>query len=185
MSFVTNISPNPVWQLVDQSGNILASMNNNGATPQTVGAAGTAYGVSGLVKKVKVLISSAQLLALRATPILNLIPAAGASSFNQVLQVSFRYLFGTVAYTLNAGTIKLFYGPVASAKALTASVATGLVDQVANRTTLGQAILGQANLTDAQALNVDIELGNDGAAELSLGDGTLEVIIFYKIVTVP
>lgn len=184
MTIATKTSPNPIWQLLDLNGNVSAALNNNGSTPSTVGPAGTAYGVAGLISKVKVLVSSAQLLALRATP-LSLIPAPGTNSIIGVANVAFRYLFGTVAYTLNAGTIKLFYGPVANAKALTASIAAGTVDQVANRIIVSQALTAAGILTDAQGFNVDIQLGNDGAAELTLGDGTLEVVVGYKIMTLP
>lgn len=188
MTIAAKLSPEPVWQLLDLNGTVTAALNTNGSTPSTVGPPGTAYGVSGFLSKVKVLISAAQLKALKATP-LSLIPApgvvAGGGRIIGVANVAFRYLFGTTAYTLNAGTIKLFYGPVANAKPLTASVAAGLVDQVVNSTIVSQPLVAAGVLTDAQAFNVDIELGNDGAAELTLGDGTLEVVIGYKIMALP
>jgi hypothetical protein len=173
------ISPNPVWQILDENNEVIASLNNDGSTPSSPGQPG----VAGLINKIKITLTAAQLNALKTTPV-SLIPAPGANRFIQVLGITGRYLFGTTAFTLNAGTLKLFYGLVATAKALTADM-SALLTQVVNATTIGQAVLGNATLTDAQALNVDIEAGNDGAANYTLGDGTVEFIIEYKIVQVP
>ncbi len=176
---MTLISPNPVWQIIDESGAVIASLNNDGSTP-TIPNAG---GVAGLINKVKFILTSAQLLALKTTPI-SIIPAPGANKIIEIIDIAARLVFGTTAYTLNAGTLKLFYGPVASAKALTADM-SALLTQGANATTLNQPILGNATLTDAQAINVAIQAGNDGAANYTLGDGTIEFIIEYKIIALP
>lgn len=173
------ISPNPVWQLVDENGDIITSINNTGATPTTPGGGP----VAGPVSKVKFTLTSAQLLAMKATPV-SILPAPGASRYYHVIGVTARYLFGGTAYTLNGGTLKLFYGPAASAKALTADM-SALLTQAVNATTIGQAVLGLATLTDAQALNVDLEVANDGAAEVTLGNGTVEFIIEFEVVAVP
>jgi hypothetical protein len=173
------ISPNPVWQLVDEGGDIIASLNNTGATPTVAGNPP----VAGPVSKVKVLLTAAQLNAIKTTPI-NLVPAPGPNRYLQVLGITARYLFGTTAFTLNAGTLKLFMGAVASAKALTADM-SALLTQVVNATTIGQAVLGLATLTDAQAINVSIQIGNDGAANYTLGDGTVEFIVIFEVVSVP
>lgn len=175
----TRISPNPVWQLLDEGGDTIASLNNDGSTPTNPGQPG----VAGLVNKIKLTLTAAQLNALKTTPI-SIIPAPGASKFIQVLGVSARLLFGTTAFTLNAGTLKLFMGAVANAKALTADM-SALLTQTVNATTIGQAVLGLATLTDAQGINVDVEAGNDGAANYTLGDGTVEFIIQYKIIGLP
>jgi hypothetical protein len=179
MGIADRISPNPVVQYVDENGETIFSMNNTGATPTTAGAGP----VAGPVSKVKFTLTSAQLLALRATPV-TILPAPGASRYYHVIGVTGRYLFGGVAYTLNAGTLKLFMGPVASAKALTADM-SALLTQGTNATTIGQAVLGLATLTDAQALNVALQAGNDGAAEFTLGTGTVEFIVEFEVVAVP
>lgn len=175
------ISPNPVWQLLDQGGDVIVSINNDGSSTIPVGQTGP---VASLVDQIKFTLTPAQLKALRATPV-SIIPAPGAGKFIQVEEVSVYYKFATTAYTLNAGTLKLFHGPVANAKPLTAALETGLIDQTANRSNLDITILATGNLTDAQALNVDIEAGNAGAAEFTLGDGTVEFFVNYQIITVP
>lgn len=183
----TRISPNPVWQLIDQGGDIIATINNDGsATIPAGGSTATAgpNGTSVLSLQTKVLISSAQLLALKGTP-LTLISAPGPGKLIVTNQATFRYVFNSVAYTLNAGTIKLFQGPVANAKTLTASVATGLIDQVVNTTNIGVPTTATGNLTDAQAVNTAVMIANDGAAEFTLGNGTLEVIVDYQVIAVP
>jgi hypothetical protein len=180
MSGIANrISPNPVWQLVDEGGDIIASLNSTGATPTTPGLPP----VAGLISKIKLTLTAAQLNAIKTTPI-SIIPAPGANRYLQVIGVTARLLFGTTAFTLNAGTLKLFLGPVANAKALTADM-SALLTQVVNATTIGQAVLGNATLTDAQALNVPIQIGNDGAANYTLGDGTVEFIVIFEVVAVP
>lgn len=170
------ISPNPVWQLIDQGGDIIASINNDGSSSQPVGQA---QGVASFVNQMRFVVSSAQLLALKTTPV-SLIPAPGAGKMIQVLGCDMRIVFGGTAYTLNAGTLKVFYGPVANAKAITGDQ-SALLTQIANATTLNAAISAETTLTDAQALNVDVELGNDGAANYTLGNGTLVVYLEYEI----
>lgn len=177
----TRISPNPVWQLVDQGGDVIVSINNDGSTTIPTGQVGP---VASMVNQVKLTLTSAQLKALKATPV-SIIPAPGSGKFIQVEECSVYYKFGATAYTLNAGTLKLYHGPVANAKPLTAALETGLIDQTANRSNLDVAILATGNLTDAQALNVDIEVGNAGAAEFTLGDGTVEFFVNYQILQVP
>lgn len=177
---MARISPNPVFQLLDQGGDVIATINNNGSSTIAPGAAGV--GVFGLQSKT--ILTSAQLLAIKGTP-QTLIPAAGPGTVIVVNQVTFRYLFGGTAFTLNAGTLKIFEGPPANAKAVTPSVATGLIDQAVNMSNLGVPATASGNLTDAQAVNVGITIANDGAAEFTLGNGTLEVITDYLIFNLP
>src|SRR5215831_10121310 len=107
----TRISPNPVWQLVDQSGDVIASINNDGSSSIPSGQTGP---VASLLNKVKLTLTSAQLLALKATPV-SIIPAPGSGKFINVIGANVYYSFLTAAYTLNAGTLKLYHGPVANA----------------------------------------------------------------------
>lgn len=127
-------------------------------------------------------ITAAQLKALRATPI-SLIPAPGAGLFITPVLIAYRYNFLTSAFTLNAGTIKVFQGPVANAIPCHADVASGMVDQTANRSIPFTPLIKQGPAADANILNVDIELGNDGAAELTVGLGNLDVLVIYGIHT--
>ena len=178
-------SPNPVWQLLDLNGEVIATINNDGGStiPAVPSLPNTnVNGTSAFMQVARVTIPSAMLLTLHATPV-QILPAPGANKIIQVMSTVFRIIFGTVAYTLNAGTLKIFYGIVANAKAVTADQAA-LLTATANGTavnTTGVALVGTASapLTDAQALNVGLYLGNDGSAEYTLGDGNLEIIINY------
>lgn len=175
----TRISPNPVWQLVDQGGDVIASINNDGSSTIPAGQTGP---VASFVNKVQLTLTAAQLKALKATPI-SIIPAPGSGKFIQVLSCSVRYVFLTTAFTLNAGTLKLYHGPVANAVPLTAALETGLIDQVVNETNIDVAILPTGNLIDANALNVPIQVGNAGGAEFTLGLGSVEFFVEYQVMT--
>lgn len=170
------ISSNPVWQLLDEGGDVIASINNDGSSTNPVGQA---QGVASMVSQMRFVLTSAQLLALKTTPI-SIIPAPGPGKYIQIISVNMRGVFGGTAYTLNAGTLKMFYGPVANAKAVTADE-SALLTAVANSTNIDIAVTPLAALTDAQALNVDIEMGNDGTANYTLGNGTVVVYVEYEI----
>lgn len=170
------ISFNPVWQLLDEGGDVIASINNDGSTSFPLGQA---QGVGTFPLEMRYVLTSAQLLALKATPV-SIIPAPGPGKFIQVTSVTMRSVFGGTAYTLNAGTLKLFQGPVANAKALTADQ-SALLTAVANSTNLAIALVPLTALTDTQLLNTDIEIGNDGTASATLGNGTVIVYVEYEI----
>lgn len=164
----------PVLTLTDLNGVNCFEVPSYPAAPSVL-----AKGAPALVSRT--LITSAQLLALKTTGV-TLIPAAGANTAIAVDTISMHYLFLTTAYTLNAGTLRLFYGPQASALPLCADQAVGLIDQVANRTIPSIALTLPAVQTDANGLNQPITLGNTGAANFSLGVGTLVVTVTYNIV---
>jgi len=168
---------NNPWQILDQNNNVLASIDPSGN--MTIQGSQTSSAGPGVAKFT---LTSAQLKALKATPV-TLIAAPGAGKAILVTGLAFHYSFGTVAYTLNAGTIRLFQGAVADNHPLCASVASGLVDQTADTSNVGQAVTGTGNIAKAKAENVAITVANDGAAEMTLGDGTLDIIIKYNIVT--
>jgi len=171
------VPTNNPWQIVDQNNNVLASVDPSG----NLAALGNFSSAAG-PGTAKFTLTSAQLKALKATPV-TLIAAPGAGKAILVTGLAFHYAFGTTAYTLNAGTIRLFQGAVADNHPLCASVASGLVDQTADTSNVGQAVTGTGNVPKAKAENVAITVANDGAAELTLGDGTLDIIVKYNVVT--
>jgi hypothetical protein len=125
-------------------------------------------------------ITSAQLLALKTTP-LQLVPAPGAGLAIIVHSISLKINFGTVAYTLNAGTLKLFLGTTANAVALTGDL-SALLTQTSSKENLGVPALATGVQTVANTENQGLFLGNDGAANYTLGDGTLDIVLQYQIV---
>lgn len=129
-------------------------------------------------------ITSAQLLALKAAPItivpVDIVVTGNPNIILVPLAISLHYLFVTAAYTLNAGTLRLYYGPVANNKPLCADQAA-LLTNVANEVNPIIAITAPGVLTEAQGLNMPIILGNAGAAEFTLGAGSLIVNVAYGI----
>lgn len=184
------ISTSPVWQILDENNvDVIASLNVDGSVTVPQVAAGTANTNPGVATPsliARVLLTSAQLLALKTTPI-QLLPNPGANQVIYVEEITLRYLFLTAAYTLNAGTFKLFLGAVANAKAISADQ-SAILTAVANGSVIGITGLPAGSaatpLTDAQALGQSVFAGNDGAANYTVGAGTLEVVLTYAIVNV-
>lgn len=131
---------------------------------------------------VQLRLTSAQLLALKTTPI-QLIPAPGGNGLQSYWfdSVTIKYNFGTTPYTLNAGTLKVFYGPVANAHPITADAAA-ILTQGQNRITTNTPTLVVSDVT-ANILNQPIFMGNDGGANYTLGDGTIDITVMFGRVT--
>ena len=191
---VSGISPEPIVQYLDETGAVLLSLDNDGnlslgggmqqvaasGTAAAAGVAATTYpSVSGPFTQ-KIVLSSANILALRATP-LQLIAAPGAGKFIRILQLDAHNTFGTVAYTKVNANLKLFMGTTAGGFALTGDF-DAIVDVAASQTDLAIA-LSELRSADANILNKAIFAGNDGAAEFLAGDGTVELYIRYVVVT--
>jgi hypothetical protein len=128
-------------------------------------------------------LTAAQLNALKTTPI-QLIPAPAGNNLQVIWidNIQLKYNFATTAYTLNAGTLKLFYGPVANAHPLTpdlSAILTAVASRISASMPQATAILD----TLANMLNQAIFLGNDGAANYTLGDATLDVTISFSRTT--
>ena len=177
---MTRISANPVWQLLDENGDVIATLNNDGSSTTPV-LTGNALGIAPLLAnwgvgtsplQSKILLTSAQLLALKTTPI-QLTPVPAANQIIFVENVSLRYLYGGTAYTLNAGTFKIFLGPLANAVTVLADQSALLTGAV-NGTVLGipGVALGTAAapLTDAKALGQPLYAIDDGTANYTLGN---------------
>jgi len=127
-----------------------------------------------------VTLTSAQLLALKGNDV-QIVPACPAGYINVMEAVTLRINFGGTAYTLNAGTLIPYLGPSANGVPLTADLST-ILTQGATSDNVGVPALATGvkaqNLIEAQG----IYLGNQGAAQYTLGNGTLDVIIEYVIV---
>jgi len=127
----------------------------------------------------RVVVTVAQLLALKETDV-TLVKARGAGLAICVHKVSVRFNFAAVAYTLNAGTLKVYQGPSASAIPLTADL-SGVLTPAAVTDIVGAPTITPGAQTQAASENVAIVLGNTGAADFTLGDGTLDVITEYTV----
>lgn len=172
----------PVQQYLRESDQaVLSSLDVNGnltvlgnMTPNSINNSAT------VGQTTKVTITAAQLLALRATP-QAIIPAPGAGKFIQVLGIALRYIFKTTAYTIVNANLKLMYGDKANALALCASQ-SALLASLTSKTSTNIALTANSD-TEANLYNQPINLENDGSAEFLAGDGLLEVLATYNIVT--
>jgi len=132
----------------------------------------------GIVQRVFLTLTSAQLLALLITPV-QILPAPGVNFIYNVVNGLFHYRFNTTAYTLGGmGSIFITY-PAASTVALAAVAQTGLVDQANDA--FEQAFCGsETPASSANALDQPLTVNTDTA--MTLGDGTLTIQCDYVVI---
>jgi len=177
-------SDNAVLFDLDDSGNIIQLGNttqNSGATGTSAaaGVAASSYpAVSRVVQELS--LTATNLKALRATPML-LIAAPGAGKYIKVISYDLLYTFLTTAFTNTTATLKLFQGTTANGAALTADLSALLLN-TASKQENGTAPIDLTD-TNAHMQNVGIFAGNDGAAEILAGLGSLKIVIDYLVVT--
>jgi hypothetical protein len=150
---------------------------NNAADTAFVSAAIAA--ASGSVSKIKVSLTSAQVLALLVTPI-QLLPAPGVGKFIVPVAVTFEYVFETTPYTSTA-TLAVY---PANSNPSTEQWFTADTHNFLTLSTSAIAQGAQAQLTTVgypvnSALNVNLAAGGS----ISLGDGTLNVYVTYTVET--
>ncbi len=137
-----------------------------------------------------VVLTSAQLLALQTTavtiePSPSTLAVAGKVAMWLVLErMSLEYIFNSVAYTIGNANNAFQLEYVGKAVALASANATGLVDQAVS-TVVSVAALNAGNLAVSNVLNLGFELKLVGTTPaLTLGNGTLQVILDWTIVTI-
>jgi hypothetical protein len=127
------------------------------------------------LKRIQRTITSAELLTLQITAI-TLLPAPGPGKRYAVFAVFTYYQFSTTPFTLNATTALL----LVNGSNILAFISTiGLLDQ-SNDIVLTPALSG-APSSGTTAFNQPLVLGNGGTANLTLGDGTLLLVVYYAI----
>ena len=117
------------------------------------------------------ILTAAQLNALKTTPIAVTIPGIQLGEICLVDFVSLTYTFKTTAFTLNSGNLKFYYGPVANNWPITADLSAILTN------TATKAMIAYPNANMCQQ---SIYIANSGAANFTLGDGTLTINVFYS-----
>lgn len=142
------------------------------------------------VKKntVKVNVTSTQLKALPGSPI-SLVAAPGANQLLVVDSVVFQYRFGTTPYHIANGDntgVLVYHGETQGAGFIVTN--TGFFDQSVNEIawfTWTQATGGASGgqLPQSQCLNLGIDFTLAGTTPgLTLGDGTLEIVLEYSTI---
>jgi hypothetical protein len=134
----------------------------------------------GVVLERRVEITSAEMLALRATP-KELVPAPGANKVLEFVGVVIKYLAGSTGYTeSNANLVVEYEG---GQDVCTAIDATNFIDQTNDEIRMAQfSETALATTVDLEALkNDNLRLLNNGAAEWTGGTGRLDVRIQYRV----
>jgi len=124
-------------------------------------------------------LTAAQLLALKGADI-KIVSAPGVGYAINLEDVSLRINFKTAAYTLNAGTLKIYLGPSANGVALTGDL-SAILTQIATSDNVGIPALASGVQTQANSENQGLYIGNTGAAQFTVGPGTLDVIVTYTV----
>lgn len=129
-----------------------------------------------LIKSATVAVSSAELLALNTTP-KSLLAAPGATDYYEVLSVHLAYTHVTAAYTVGDATnLNVKYTNASGASTLVDLSVTGFLDQASNQLRIMKP--DDANITPV--LNAPMVLTLAGTGNMTLGDGTLSVTIYYR-----
>lgn len=123
-------------------------------------------------------ITSAQIKALYASPV-ELIPAPGAGKYIIIESVVVFFNYGTIAY-LSGGNISITNsggGISFVSSVLTTTYLRGMTS-VITRKTPPETYFGQSSL-----VNIGCYLKNISASEYTNGDGTIKLIINYRVIT--
>lgn len=154
---------------------------------ETTAGANTASRVGGVFTDIvdsgvftdKVSLSSAQILALNATP-QGLVAAPGAGKVIQPLFYLINYTYGTITYATNTN-MRFYYQGIPTLGVVSNSMLTRtasyMMRQTSASTTAFAFDLAGNNPTN-KALVVDVETGNPTA-----GDGIVDIYITYAIIS--
>ena len=137
---------------------------------------------SGLVQCRTNILTNAQLLAVRATPI-EIVEAPGAGKRNLFLGASLRLNVTTTAYTESTANIGFKYKDGSGVQVNETVEATGFVDQTGITHTNARPKL-DAICTDAQCVNLAIVMHNLGAGEWTGGNAANTMTVTVYFVTV-
>jgi hypothetical protein len=130
------------------------------------------------LRTLEVSLTSAQLLALRATPI-TIVPAITGKVINFV-HASLQAIYGTIAYTESGCNLGFKYTNGSGVQVNETVEVTGFIDQVVNMMTHARPKLDPI-VTTAGSLSQALVLHNLGGGELAAGDGVLKVKIIYTV----
>lgn len=127
------------------------------------------------VKRIQRTLSSAELKTLVASPV-TILGAPGAGNFYAIHSVIASFDFITPAYTLNGNSY--LYLPNLSAAWVYFAI-TGLLNATSDQ--LYQTYGNASPFPTAAQLNAPLAVTFNGPLELTLGNGTLKLVIFYTI----
>lgn len=134
----------------------------------------------GAVLERRVTLTSAEMLALRASA-KELIPAPDTNKVLEFVGVVIKYEAGSTGYTESNANIVVQYS--GGQDVCTAIDATNFIDQTNDEIRIAQfSETALATTVDLEAIKeTSLVLFNNGAAEWTGGDGTLDVRIMYRV----
>jgi hypothetical protein len=137
--------------------------------------------VANPILKTIVTLTSAQILALAATPV-QLIASPGAGKFISVFGLVANYTAGTTPYTVGESeALSIEHGSTAGSEFLIQT--TGFLDQAASQIDPISTVFGSAEATPLPVADMDNQnlRVNGAGSTITLGNGTLTFIIYYTI----
>lgn len=133
----------------------------------------------GVPQYVEVLVTSAELLALRATP-KELVPAPGAGRVLEYLGALLFLDYNSAAYAETADNLAVRYTGASGVIASQAIEATGFLDQTADTMTTAQPKIDVIAAKSA-CENKPLVLHNTGDGEWATGNSPIRVKIAYRV----
>lgn len=135
--------------------------------------------VMGKVFYTEISLTSAEILALRATPKV-LVAAPGAGRVIEFVSAAVILKATATAYVESAANLVVRYGTTTGAIVSQVGEMTGFIDQTADMSTV---LLPKVDpiATAVASTNVALVLHNNGAAEYTTGTGTMRVKVAYKV----
>ena len=127
-------------------------------------------------------LTTGQILALRAAPI-TVVAAPAAGKVLHFLSAQLKYIFNTIAYTNPQNmAFKLKDGTGAAVSGTV--VAAGFIDQAAGNFYQSVAGLSASGISISTAAEAQpIVIHNTGGSEITAGNGTIEIIVQYQVLT--
>ncbi len=139
-------------------------------------------GVDGALQFAGVAVSSAELLALRATP-KSLVAAPGAGKMLSFRGAEIIYDAGATPYTVGTNDAAIRYKDTAGDIISQTIDSAGLLDSATDVVTHVDPLGTDSKGPKADVENQPLVLHNSGAAEWTAGDGVVRVKIWYFIIT--
>jgi hypothetical protein len=134
-----------------------------------------AQGSGAAVQTATVVLSSAQLQHLRATPV-QLLAAPGNGNVVNLVSIVGQYKAGSSAYSLGDGG---YFTVALGTERVTSLTSAGFIDKVASQIQFnGAAAVG----TESDMQNKALMILNNGSGEWTDGDGSVVVTVYYTIV---
>src|SRR5581483_7116770 len=180
---VTFVAATPVFEvngtnLTTQTPvNFQSTSNITVSNPSAGNVSFTLSNITDAIKVVQTTLSSAQLLALKTTPV-QLLAAPGANLQYVIQRVALEFVPNTTPYaTVSTADISV-YTDTTQASAFKGD-STGLLDQSAKTYELVAATTTKFFTTDAHSTNQPLMVANVAASNYTAGNGTCVVTVYY------